>query len=440
MEKLSQERGLLNKLREKTNITGKILESLNPEFQEMMERLRSTDERIREHAAQVKELTRGAKSLLNRRDYLSSAASISAFHERCRYISAELQKFISSVDMKHYKFLLDQFDDEQKEQLFGYDPNKEIKFDEENAADDKVVTASLRKEAGLSDWWFKMTDPIADVAHNLTNSKGVAMRALEKRFSISFLKELKVNSQVMVIKTQKFSQFLLAVLKKLATFLAKRNVDQYVALAKTFISKFTGYHDSFVKFYQKSIVPLKDQHQKVIEDQRKAEELHSKKIEEDAARQREQATPQNQNQNVNKNLYDAFVSPNSSGVNKPAPVSQTKNVDTAEGLANLRDMLGDDEEEKDNLAFDLNKKQKAAYFISKIEKYASNDEPKSLLNAILAYSEEMEKYDTNASLKLLAVAEGMVEDYKTAGIFDFLKKDKEEVEKPKEENLPDPLP
>ena len=91
---------------------------------------------------------------------------MSAFHERCRYITAELNRFNQSVDLKHYKFLLDQFDDEQKEKLFGYDPNKEIDLSDEvaAAADGLINTAALKKVAGASDWWFKMTDPIADLA------------------------------------------------------------------------------------------------------------------------------------------------------------------------------------------------------------------------------------------------------------------------------------
>ena len=36
MEKIPQERGLLNKLREHADITGKLLESINPKFNKMM--------------------------------------------------------------------------------------------------------------------------------------------------------------------------------------------------------------------------------------------------------------------------------------------------------------------------------------------------------------------------------------------------------------------
>src|ERR1700722_296715 len=138
MDKFAQERGIFNKLREKANVTGRILESLNPEFHDMMERLRTTDAKVREHAAQSKDLIRAPKYLVNRRDYLSAAVNLSAFHERGRYIAAELEKFIKSVDLKHYEFLLDQFDDEQKKDLFGYDPNSEINL-YSNSFDDVII-------------------------------------------------------------------------------------------------------------------------------------------------------------------------------------------------------------------------------------------------------------------------------------------------------------
>src|SRR5271165_3562100 len=102
MDKIAQERGLLNKLREHANITGKLLESINPKFQKMMTDLRATDEKIRSYAEQSKELIKSAKSLVNRRDYLSASSTMSAFHERCRYITFELDRFVKNIDMDSY--------------------------------------------------------------------------------------------------------------------------------------------------------------------------------------------------------------------------------------------------------------------------------------------------------------------------------------------------
>jgi hypothetical protein len=406
MEKLAQERGLLNKLREKTDISGRILESLNSEFASMMEKLRSTDERIRSHAQNVKGNVRAAKSLVARRDYLSAATNISAFHEKCRIISAELQKFIGGVDLKHYKFLLDQFDDEQKQQLFGYNPEQEIKLEdgEVSNVDDKMIMASLEKQAA----WFNSTDPLADLANNLTSSRSHAMRALEKRFSISFLKELKGNTNVMVIKSQHFLQALLTIFKKLGTALAKRNVNYYIEAAKIFISKFAAYHQLFVKYYEKSILPLKQQHEKLLQ---MVEEEKARKLEEEAAKQRKEI------------VQPYFPKPAPPKSTLPIPPPKAPLPPKSEKLmyqpSNLTDLLNEEPEEEQ--PFDLTKRKSAKQFIVVIEKLAKENDHKSLMLEVLAFSEALEDTDQDASLKLLAIAEGMVEDYKTAGIFDFSK-------------------
>lgn len=414
MDKIAQERGLLNKLREKADISGRILESLNSEFAAMMDKLRSTDERIRSHAQNVKGNVRAAKSLVARRDYLSAATNISAFHEKCRIISAELQKFINSVDLKHYKFLLDQFDDEQKQQLFGYNPEQEIKLEDEETA--FVDDAVLEKNAA----WFNSTDPLADLASNLTSSRSQAMRALEKRFSISFLKDLKSNTNVMVIKSQHFLQALLTIFKRLATALAKRNINEYIQAAKIFISKFAVYHQLFVKYYEKSILPLKQQHEKVLQA---VEEEKSRKLEEEAAKQRKENT---------QPYTPKPILPTAPPKNPPPPPKSEKLMYQP---SNLTDLLNEEPEDEAQ-PFDLTKRKSAEDFIAAIEKLAEADDAKSLMLEILAFSEALEDTDQDTSLKLLAIAEGMVEDYKTAGIYDFSKPYK----KPEiQEGKPDPL-
>jgi hypothetical protein len=462
MDKLAQERGLLNKLREKTNITGKMLESLNPEFQDMMERLRSTDVKIRAHAEQIKDFVRSSKSNLNRRDYLSAATNLSAFHERCRYIAAELNKFIQSVDLKHYKFLLDQFDDEQKEQLFGYDPNKELNIDGDTASvDDVIITASLKKRAGISDWWFSMTDPLADVAYNLTNSRGQAMRALEKRFSISFLKQLKSESATMVMRTQRFLQFLINTFKKLASALATRNVDKYIDVAKLFISKFggsKGYHDQFVKYYEATIIPLKQQHQRLLDDVKEQKRLEEEKKADQSVLDEEEQQRIWRHQRRQQGLPAVVKGPETGQgltIDETPQVSrnpEVTNKERQEALNRLKNLQNPpknnpsiSKEEKDqaldrlsdNFPIPLTQKKNHNIFINRIEKIALNNNPKDLALEILKYSEYLENVAPEESLKLLAVAEGIIEDYKSAGIFDFLKKKPEEN---KEEILSTPPP
>lgn len=422
MDKLAQERGFFNKLREKTNITGKILESLNPEFQKMMDRLRATDERIREQAIGSKDLVRASRSLVRRRDYLSAAVNFSAFHERTRLIAAILEKFRNTVDLKHYEFLLDQFDDEQKEQLFGYDPDKKLDV-EENEANDMVISASIRKQAGLSDWWFKITDPITDVAHNLATQRGIAMRALEKRFSIAFLDQLKTASNIMADKTEQFLNFFLNTFKKLATALAKKNVKQYLDIAKEYVKRFARYHEMFTKYYQANIVPLKKQYEQLVEAKRQAEEAKAKKFEEG------QIAPETNKPSV-ESLYGGQPSimqmPGEAPPRVTNPPKPKPSAPTGEPVpfTNEPEELTYDP----NLPIDLKKKK--SHFIAKIEKYASMNKPDLMILEILRYSSELEDSSPEKSMKLLAIAEGLIED-KKAGILDMFKK----KEEPKEQQV-----
>lgn len=456
MDKLAQERGIFNKLREKANVTGRILESLNPEFHDMMEKLRLADEKIREHAVNSKELVRSAKSLVRRRDYLSAAVNLSAFHERARYIAAELERFIKGVDLKHYQFLLDQFDDEQKEQLFGYNPTAELNLDE-GSADDipslMSVEAALKKQAGLSDWWFKITDPIADLAHNVTTQRGIAMRALEKKFSISFLKKLKASSGVMVTRAEQFLSFLLRTFKKLAAALAKRNVDQYVSAAKEYINRFTRFHDVFQTYYKDNIVPLKQHYDEIMEQKRLQEQEKSRGIEEEARKKREPGPPAPSMQpGVPQVPYNRLYEPSAGGPAGPPDISGLPTQPTPaqkrpwpkpsfeftkQEPTQFSSEPEEIEYEEPAAPFQLTRRRNLD-FLNTIQKFADADNPKDFVMAILRYSAELEETSPEESLKLLAIAEGIIEDYKTAGIFDWWKKE-DETKQPEQKPQAVPL-
>jgi hypothetical protein len=71
-----------------------------------------------------------------------------------------------------------------------------------------------------------------------------------------------------------------------------------------------------------------------------------------------------------------------------------------------------------------------------LEKLASNNNPKDLALSILKYSAELEDTAPEESLKLLAIAEGIIEDYKTAGLWDFIKRGPEDRQEQKAPAVP----
>jgi hypothetical protein len=412
MDKFAQDRGILNKLREEINLSGKALEKINPEFEDVMIRLRATDARIRGYAEDLKSSVRSAMSLFRRRDYLAAAKNIAAVHERCRYIAADLNKFSKSVNMTHYKFLLDQFDDDQKQELFGYDPSKEISLDDNSSANDMpAVIAALQKSAGVSDWYHKISDPIADLAHNLTSERGKAMRAFEKRFSVGFMKSLKFNTERMIQTTIKFLSYLIAKFKRLATGVATRNVGFYKKNADDFITEFTKFDTLFKDYHTKNIVPLKEQYEEM---RRKAEEEKTRQMEEDAAKQREQL----------QNVAPAGT-PTQPGKTQVQPQGLSTPQKSNEVLNKLDEKYELDEQNK---PFPLVNKKSHQDFIDRIELLAFKNDPKVLVNEILKYSAKIEDENIEDSLKLLAIAEGILE--KTAAEWDSWEKPPEPV-KPK---------
>jgi hypothetical protein len=414
MRKTAQERSWLNKLREKTNLSGKVLESINPEFAQMMDNLRSTDEKIRNQASGIRNIVKWSRTLVNRRDYLSAALNISAFHERCRQIAFDLEQCKSKVNLKHYKFILDQFDDEYKEKLFGYDPEKSLTQEPLSTAEARAISDSLKKIASLSDF---LSLPMSDMAQNLTNSRSIAMRALEKRFSVGFLKQLKNESNAMVDKTEDFSSYMMSLFRKLATALATRNAEDYIGFATDFIRKFANYHKLFVKYYNSNILPLKEKHEEQL---RQNEEDKAKALEQQADRIRAipDQTPQAPNGfpdakergRVLQDL-DSRNEPKAPDVPNDAKHNALNELERLNG--------GEDETGVPNISPDsvapkpgikTETKLSHSKFIERLEKLASSNSIQSIVDAMLKYAAIVEEHNENDALKLIAIAEGVIDD------------------------------
>lgn len=450
MDKLAQQRGYWNKLREKTNISGRILETINPEFGRMMDQLRSTDDRVREYASITKSFSRDARVYFKKRDYLNAANSLAMFHNKVKIIAEEFKNFNSSIDLKHYEFILSQLDDEQKAQLFEYDPEAKITL-KNNDADD-----GLNKSAGITDWLVgrQTSDPVA--------ARSSAMKAFEKRFSVPFMKKLKTSTGIMVDRTDNFLLILLSFLKKLAPALATRHIDQYVALSIEFLKHYTKYHSDFVKYYNVNIVPIKEQHQKLLDSQKEDEPVAP--INTEPAQKSLPSIPKDikKQPTSGRELGSVVPGPEALLYKKPLSMSDSKSVEIPPFSPGRQLSLTPQKEEtlmynkpkpttksptpgrenpfldNDNAPIPLTNKKSNEDFINILEKLASDEKPELFISEVLKYSEKLESINTEESLKLLAIVEGIIEDYKTAGIFDLFKKDDKAVPVAQEKQ-PDPL-
>ena len=230
MNKFAQKRGLLNKLREKTNVTGIAAEKyFSPELSQVMEILREKDNAIRATVAGeaiegvspvaegpgLKDLLKNAKSALNRREYLKAIYGMSDFHKKATAINTLISSLNLQIDQVHYKFYIEE-DDESRDLL------KQHK--EELAERFKVRTASIIRNATLAhnDANIKQAG-IKDFLHNIGTQRGRALAYWEKR-NPAQTKKLKEDTNKIINESQ-----LKMIRKYMKTFINEGDVpDWYI--------------------------------------------------------------------------------------------------------------------------------------------------------------------------------------------------------------------
>lgn len=244
MDKFAQRRSMLNKLKEKTNISGMAAEKFfNPEFQKVMVALRLKDDYIRsivagekigdgDHGADssgLKQLLKSCKSNLNRREYMSAISDLGRFHAKLAEIELHIQQLDGSVNEVHHEFLFKDLDDEKKEHL--------------NRMKQRFASqqAELVKRAGIMDFF-----------HNIGTQRGRALAAWEKRYPKKTA-DLKKQTASMLDKSEGFLGTTLSTLKEMATARANRNVDNYMTAAGKISKLISAYDKSFRGYYEGNV-------------------------------------------------------------------------------------------------------------------------------------------------------------------------------------------
>ncbi len=453
MDKLAQKRSLRSKVWENVNLTGKALEGMHAELAAVMDKMRTIDEEIRSIAEDVRPLIRQAKANLRQRDYLNAAHQITGFHARVRTVSHILDTFQKNVEIGNYEYFLKDFEGPEQEELFKYNPNADIK----EACED---FDSLLKEAGLYDWTKEKIlsgkDVATGVASNVITDKGRARRLLEKRFNTDFVKKIKVLTTTLVSRSEKMLRDLLNIFNDLETGVSRRNPKLYIAKAKEFVAKFKSYHDVYVNYHAEIIAPLKA-HQESMKGANKEQAVKNEALKQEQEKVRKQKEYEDYNTKIEEagNQYEKQVQEQSRyqppqparytepsfnewkqrNTPKPAPQANLpedeeyeawekkynpsslpkENVSDSEKAKKLRE-----DEEFEKMKNRIMPKAHSNFF-DKITIYATNNETSSFVNELLEYSHQLEETDPEASANLLTVAHNVINDHKTAGIFDFLK-------------------
>lgn len=242
MDKIAQERSRLNKLREKLNLRGLALESApfaSPEFKQLMDDLRITDDRARaialgqpvgeaaapEDGLSLKTLLAKAQKNFNRREYMSSLADLGLFHEKLHEISKSLKLFHVSIDAIHEKFLIEGLDDETKESLRKLKKRMASKEEE------------LIKEAGILDFLAK-----------IYQNRSSALKSWEARYP-NQVKKIKTSLSSLIQKAKSVFNNLISRFKEMGTARATRKVDSFDEAIKKVIKLYDEYNAKFVEVY-----------------------------------------------------------------------------------------------------------------------------------------------------------------------------------------------
>lgn len=262
MQKTAQRRGILNKLREKTNLGGMAAENIfSPEFRELMDRLRDeTDDPVRailsgtqignasppSDAISLKDLMKDTKSAINRREYMKAVANLGRFHKKLFEATKILSGFKSNVDSIHEKFLLEGLDDDSKQHL--HDLKGRIGA----------------KAASTDQKYFIKEANIMDFFSNIGTERGRALAAWEKTYPKQVGK-LKGDTIGMLRRSESVMANVLSILKDMATARATRNVDKYLLGADKIVKLYNIYDMAFKEYYNANVKGFLEKH-KLIAD------------------------------------------------------------------------------------------------------------------------------------------------------------------------------
>jgi hypothetical protein len=253
MDKIAQERGIFNKLREKVNMPGAYLEGFfKPELDRVMTSLKELDDRIRAvltgkkigtadaptDAVAIKDLLKNARTNFNRREYMTGVAELGRFHKKLYDISQDIGRFFVDVNKIHHKFLFEGMDGEKMQNL-----RKHMDETMKKANDESEY---FIKEAGIMDFFY-----------NIGTKRGRSLAAWEKKYPKQ-TKDLREGGDRLINEAQKLLDNTLTNLKQMATARATRRPDEYMDVAnriKGDFEKFDNGKGGFRDYYNNAITP-----------------------------------------------------------------------------------------------------------------------------------------------------------------------------------------
>lgn len=260
MDKTAQKRHSVG-LREKVDIFGRGAEALSPTFAALMQKLRDTDDKIRDSLldddVRLKDLLKSAKKKFNLREYMQAVADLSTFHEKLENVVDILRVLEFDVDTAHHEFIGNDLPEDTLEKLRR--TQERIKAKKTKKA---AVKVWIQKQAGILDLWGLL---------NTDREKG--LRGWEKRYPTK-MRQLKSQTASLINKSESLFSTLLVSLKEMSSARGARNLDRYLKAAKKITDTFNNYNTQYEKYYEENIDNFLS---KVLEKEKAAAALKAEK-------------------------------------------------------------------------------------------------------------------------------------------------------------------
>lgn len=256
MHKIAQRRGIMDKLKEKTNVSGIAAEKFfNKDFLEVMNNLRKADNDIRSIIVgktiedgsvgsdniSLKQLLKETKTNLNRREYMAAIADLGRFHAKMAEVINTINKLNTNVDKVHHDFLF-----------------KDLKEKGEKGEDQRFEhLRQLKKRLGEQERDLVKEAGIMDFFHNIGTKRGRALAAWEARYP-KIVQKLKDATLVTLSKSQDLFAHVVEALQLMATARGARNVDKYMDAAGSITKAYHKYDVVFKDYYTNEVKPYMD--------------------------------------------------------------------------------------------------------------------------------------------------------------------------------------
>lgn len=256
--KTAQERGMLDKFKEKINLSGKANEFFSQNFAQVMEAIRQKDDDIRSiytgtshgnstegDGVSVKDILKSARKNFSNKSYLKCFADIGKFNDKMMKINSLITTSQMNLDKTHNEMLSSDLDDESREYLRSI----------QNRTATSINNNFILKRAG-----------IFQAISNLFDSHNRAMKFWEKIYPKK-MKDFKIQLESLLSVAEKYNSIFISSLKRMSSARNVRNAGLYNTEVQKIKELSTTLNNRFMDFYKKSVKPILDSEEfKAIEN------------------------------------------------------------------------------------------------------------------------------------------------------------------------------